>query len=516
MISKLQNLSKKPLVDVLNNEEEVANEGFDTNFETELNSSTSTNEVAGIEAAIEETDDLSVSSSHEDTEPDLHEHQEEADVVSAASKDWESMDILSLCQVLKDEVVAFSKLDSFDDIKSVEIATGSQSLCQRLLTTLQTDLDESEVTASTLEYWQDIKSTLDDAINSSLVVQIEEVNVLRLAIEQYTEKLVAPHNQSEVISNAEDNSSESEIDKDANDKVQALKEKIQTIYGILSLGPIADEQRKSKVDKGLEECKDELETLKNSYPGVDLSVVESNIQLCHTKLFPEESDEDIVANTSYRESVSDASYDANVSQEQVEDCISINENRVINHCLNSAKHDLPQTNRNNNLIKQQDPNFDSTSDLHHLISNRDRAKQVQRAVLLSTPFNPCRLRTGFVEKEPDSGRHFAKYLRRTGFIKDYGDLLSFTGTKPKHNAKNAVSMALQFGWDEIAVTGNALYVKEVELQAAKHGIAVLKVDPKISLTPKHTLSEPQPTVEMNAQTSAAEPLSNQLERARTL
>lgn len=80
----------------------------------------------------------------------------------------------------------------------------------------------------------------------------------------------------------------------------------------------------------------------------------------------------------------------------------------------------------------------------------------------------------------ESDGHAIHKLRRNGELHDYGDKLDMNGLNKKENAKTAIEFARRQNWNMIAVSGNALFMDQVQKLGKKYGIEVLPVDERIS------------------------------------
>lgn len=142
----------------------------------------------------------------------------------------------------------------------------------------------------------------------------------------------------------------------------------------------------------------------------------------------------------------------------------------------------------------------------HLLANVERTKMIKRSVF------PRDWHVGVNVTE----QYCEHVLRLNGSIKDYGNLLNFTGNNNRTNAKMAVKFAREAGWNTLAIWGNKQFQSEVEKIAGKYQIDVIRVDPRIildksSAKPEVTETLSQPKSQPNCNEQSLKGLSDTLE-----
>ncbi|TKG59170.1 hypothetical protein FC072_20160 [Vibrio tasmaniensis] len=174
------------------------------------------------------------------------------------------------------------------------------------------------------------------------------------------------------------------------------------------------------------------------------------------------------SNIEYPQEKSDISANSVHSEIEFDDELPINPNAA-SDTLDTVAWVQPEFSRNNKK---------SISIAQSVFKGVERTMAIKKSIFMSD------MHRG-IKYNDDHAEH---NLRFNGVIKDYGDMFKFTGTSRKANAKHAVKLAEQLGWNTIAVSGNANYIEKVSMLASKKGIQVIEIDTRI-----HTQEFTKPT-----------------------
>ncbi len=107
----------------------------------------------------------------------------------------------------------------------------------------------------------------------------------------------------------------------------------------------------------------------------------------------------------------------------------------------------------------------------HALANRERTSMIKKSLSLD-------LHRGLELTEQYCEHHTVRH----GKIRDYGNMFDITGSNHKKNAKLALELAKNCGWNTIAMCGNKLFMQELEKRADKYGIEVIPIDSRITLS----------------------------------
>lgn len=162
-----------------------------------------------------------------------------------------------------------------------------------------------------------------------------------------------------------------------------------------------------------------------------------------------------------------------------------------------------QSSLNHMITSSQSPSntFPESFSVHSLI-NHERVGLLKSSVVLTNWHKSVQL---------VNGTHAEHKLGRNGSILDFGNQFLFTGRGHKQNAKHAVNLARNMGWNTVAAWGNAEYKVELKKAAAKYNIECIEVDSRIAL-PSAGTNNQNPLADKNMHTPQVSGASERLTR----